>query len=111
MGACDMHGFIMDACEIVQREDNHEDDNPFHGTIDTNRFEMWIEQKLLPILGNYHLQEPCSLVILDNASIHHSEKVVEMIESVGAKVLFSAPFSPEFNPIVNMFGEYKKGLK
>ena len=36
--------------------------------------------------------------------------VVEMIEEVGARVLLTAPYSPDLNPIKFMFAEYKKAL-
>ena len=70
-----------------------------------------MKEKLVPVLGNYGRQEPHSQVIIDNASIFYSDEVVEAIENVGAKVLYTSPYSPELNPIENMFGEYKKGLR
>jgi transposase len=48
---------------------------------------------------------------LDNASIHHDDEVVQLIESVGARVLFTAPYSPELNPIEYMSRKYKAMLK
>jgi transposase len=48
---------------------------------------------------------------LDNASVHHSEYVVHAIESAGAKVIYTAPYSPDLNPIELMFGQYKAALK
>ena len=108
LAACDMNGFVFSTCEIVLRDSSTDAST---GTIDNTRFEMWVEQRLCPVLGNYIAREPRSLVILDNASIHHSDKVVELIESTGAKVIYTAPFSADLNPIENMFGEYKKGLK
>ena len=72
---------------------------------------MWVEEYLVPNLGNFFNDEPRSVVILDNASIHHSEKVVELIESAGAYVLYTSPYSPDLNPIEYMFKLYKDGLK
>ena len=109
LAACDVNGFIFSTIELVEKDGNTL--NKETGTIDTERFEMWVEQRLCPVLGNYIAREPRSLVILDNASIHHSDKVVDLIESKGAKVIYTAPFAADLNPIENMFGEYKKGLK
>ena len=41
-----------------------------------------------------------SVVILDNASIHHIDSVVELIEDhAGARVMFLPPYSPDLNPL------------
>ena len=50
---------------------------------------------------------PHSIVILDNASIHHVQGIVEMINEVGALVLFLPPYSPDFNPIEEVFSKLK----
>lgn len=42
---------------------------------------------------------PHSVIVLDNASIHHVDKVVELLHSLGALVLFLPPYSPDYNPI------------
>ncbi len=39
-----------------------------------------------------------SIVILDNASIHHVDTVVSAILSAGALLKFSPPYSPDLNP-------------
>jgi transposase len=48
---------------------------------------------------------------MDNASIHISGEIEALIESVGAKVVYLPPYSPDLNPIELMFGHYKKYLK
>jgi hypothetical protein len=111
LAACDLDGFISEACEVVERESGSEDNDPTRGTIDGERFEMWIEQKLCPVLGSYTLAEPHSVVIMDNASQHHSDRVCELIESTGARIIFLPPYSPDLNPIELMFGNYKMSLK
>ncbi|MFN5609385.1 MAG: transposase [Holosporales bacterium] len=65
----------------------------FRGTCNTEVFNTWIEQQLLPILDDK------SLVIMDNAVFHKSQKTKDLIESVGAKLLFLPPYSPDLNPI------------
>ena len=39
------------------------------------------------------------VVILDNADFHRSKKTEELIESVGCRVIFLPPYSPDLNPI------------
>ena len=80
-------------------------------TVDTERFIEWVENRLLPVLGRYEKGEARSVVILDNASIHHDDEIVDLIESTGARVIYTAPYSPDLNPIEFMFGQYKKGLQ
>ncbi len=111
IAACNWDGFVPSACQIVEREQGKNDDNPDRGTVDTARFEKYIEEYLVPVLGNYALDEPHSIVVMDNASIHNSENIRQLIEDAGALLVFTAPYSPEYNPIEYMFGEYKKSLK
>ena len=111
IGACDINGFILEACDTVEREHGANDPDPTRGTVDGQRFKLWVMEKLIPILGNFENSEPRSIVVLDNASVHHVEGIVEMIEDAGAKVIFTAAYCPEFNPIETMFRIYKSTLR
>ncbi len=111
IAACNWNGFVQEACHIVEREHGSQDDNPDRGTVDKERFEQYIEEYLVPVLGNSANAEPNSIVVMDNASIHNSDKVRKLIEDAGAMLVYTAPYSPEYNPIEYMFGEYKKSLK
>ena len=111
IGACDINGFVVSACKIVERERSRVDNDPERGTVDMNRFEDYIINNVVPVLGRFDLGEPRSLVVMDNAAIHISDTVVESIEQAGAKILYSAPYSPDLNPIEFMFSVYKAGLK
>jgi len=68
-------------------------------------FLGYIEQLLLPKL------KPGQYVIMDNASIHKSDAVVNLIESTGAKVVFLPPYSPDLSPIEKMWSKVKEVLK
>ena len=111
IGACNWDGFVTEACCIVEREHGSADLDPDRGTVDTERFEQYVEQHLVPVLGKSVNGEPNSIVVMDNASIHASDRIRDLIEEAGAKLVFTAPYSPELNPIEFMFGEYKKSLK
>jgi hypothetical protein len=100
LAACDMEGFILEVCSIVIR------DEPDGGTVELERFETWVDDHLVNVLGDYAKGEPRSVVVLDNASVHHSDYVVHAIESAGAEVIYAAPYSPYLNPIALMFGQY-----
>ena len=56
----------------------------------------FIERYLLPHLLPFN---PRSVVVLDNAAIHHTRRPIELIQSVGALVHFLPPYSPDLNPI------------
>ena len=49
---------------------------------------------------------------MDNASIHHVEQVVDMIEDqLGARLLFLSPYSPDLNPVEEVFSQVKAIMK
>lgn len=97
LAACSINGFLKEACAIVRRDED--------GTVDLVRFLEWVKSNLCPLLGRYNLFEPCSIVVLDNASIHHNDEVVAAIKATGAKVIYTAPYSPDLNPIEWFFAQ------
>ena len=109
LAAADVNGFIPSACHTVQRDDIS--DESAAGTVDADYFLYWVKTYLCPVLGNYEYGEPRSVVLMDNASTHLGDEVERAIESTGAILIYSAPYSPCLNPIELYFGEYKKYLK
>ena len=65
-----------------------EDSYIAEGNIDGERFLRYVQRSLLPILMPFDGINPNSVVIMDNASIHHVDEVVDTIQSVGALVRF-----------------------
>ena len=51
-----------------------------------------------------------SIVVIDNASIHHIDKVVQLVSSVGALLWFLPPYSPDLNPLEPVFSQVKSYL-
>ena len=68
-------------------------------------FEAYLQRTLLPTLGEG------DVVVMDNLSVHKSEKVAELIQSAGARVLYLPPYSPDFNPIEVAFSKIKGLLR
>jgi len=77
----------------------------FSGTSNTALFLYWLEHILLPTLI------AGQVVIMDNCSIHKSPKVKELIESVGCKLIYLPPYSPDLNPIENYWAVMKNQIK
>ena len=74
-------------------------------------FQHYVEKALLPFLQPFNGVNARSVVILDNASIHHTSSVVDTIQSTGALVQFLPPYSPDLNPIEMTFAKVKSVLK
>ena len=85
----------------------------FEGTVDGGRFEQFLRDCVLPILNPFNWVNPHSVVIMDNASIHHVEGVMDLIENhqEGARLLFLPPYSPDLNPCEEVFSQVKSIMK
>ena len=96
-GAFNIDGFVFDACMAGRGINNSE------------RFAEWVEHRLCPVLGSWVLNEPNSVVVLDNASIHHKlfTRISRLIRAAGARIVFLSPFSPCLNPIEEAFHQFK----
>ena len=77
----------------------------FEGAMDGELFLAWVRQGLVPTL------QPEDLVIMDNLATHKVAGVREAIESAGARLLYLPPYSPDFNPIENMWSKIKQQLR
>ena len=75
------------------------------GAVNAETFVAYTEQCLLPTL------DPGDIVVLDNVKFHHDSRVAELIRSVGARVRFLPPDSPDFNPIEMAFSALKSHLR
>ena len=107
-GAADVYGFVPQACEtFLHKVDGKEESQP----LDSNRYVEYIRDIVCPTLGNYLQGEPHSVVCMDNCSIHLDPRVRQLIESRGARVVYSAPYSPDLIPIESMFKQWKDFLK
>ena len=82
------------------------------GTINGERFLEFVRNVLLPHLRPFNGINPHSIVIMDNASIHHIDDFIDLIErQAGAKVIFLPPYSPDLNPAEGVFSQVKSIMK
>jgi len=75
------------------------------GALDGLAFRAYVEQVLGPTL------RPGDTVILDNLSVHKGAAVRQAIEAAGATLLFLPPYSPDYNPIEQVFAKLKALLR
>lgn len=74
---------------------------PMNGAI----FRVYVERFLLRDIG------PGDIVVMDNLAAHKSDAVRAAIESVGAELVFLPPYSPDLNPIEQLFAKLKHFLR
>lgn len=79
----------------------------FQGSTDAPMFEDFIEQ--LQHCGKW--PEPKSVLVMDNASFHHSARIKEMCSRAGVELVYLSPYSPDLNPIEEFFAELKTFVK
>jgi len=76
-------------------------DQPING----QSFAERVEQFLVPTLAQN------DVVIMDNLSSHKRPGIRKIIRSVGARLLYLPPYSPDLNPIEQVFAKLKHLLR
>jgi transposase len=75
------------------------------GPINGESFLAYVEQMLVPTL------KPGDIVIIDNLGSHKGKAVRRAIRAAGAKLFFLPPYSPDLNPIEQVFAKLKTLLR
>ena len=75
------------------------------GPINGERFQIYIEKVLVPILA------PGDIVIMDNLGSHKAKTVRQTIRNAGARLVFLPKYSPDLNPIEQLFAKIKHHLR
>jgi transposase len=76
-------------------------DGPMTGEV----FRAYVEQMLAPSLA------PGDAVVMDNLAAHKVAGVREAIQAAGASLLYLPPYSPDLNPIEQVFAKLKALLR
>lgn len=76
-------------------------DGPINGTA----FRAWVQQALVPVL------QPGDLVVMDNLGSHKVAGIADAIEAAGARLHYLPPYSPDYNPIEQVFAKFKTLLR
>lgn len=77
----------------------------FDGPINGESFTAWVEHALVPTLS------PGDVVVMDNLGSHKGQAVRAAIRAAGAHLLFLPPYSPDLNPIEQVFAKLKHLLR
>jgi len=72
-------------------------DGPINGEL----FLLYVEKVLAPTL------QPGDVVILDNLGSHKSKAARAAVRAMGAHLIFLPPYSPDLNPIEQVFAKLK----
>ena len=100
------HGHWQTATFLAAlRSDRIEAPCLFDGPINGERFRAWVEQVLVPTL------RPDDIVVLDNLGSHKGKAVREAVKDAGAHLLFLPKYSPDLNPIEQLFAKLKTRVR
>lgn len=75
------------------------------GATDTDVFCAYVSDVLSPTLS------AGDIVVMDNLSAHKAQRVRELIEARGARLVYLPPYSPDFNPIERCWSKIKTFLR
>jgi transposase len=75
------------------------------GPINGESFQAYVEQVLAPTL------QPGDIVVMDNLGSHKSDAVRDILKKRGARLAFLPPYSPDLNPIEQVFSKLKRLLR
>lgn len=77
----------------------------FDGPINGASFRAYVEQVLVPTL------KAGDIVIMDNLGSHKSAAIRQAIRAAGARLFYLPPYSPDLNPIEQVFAKLKTLLR
>ena len=66
-------------------------------------------RNLLPLCGRW--LEPNSVLVMDNASFHRGSSIKELYDQAGVMLFFLLPYSPDLNPIKELFLQLKAFIR
>jgi transposase len=75
------------------------------GAVDAEAFNIYVERVLRPTM------KAGDIFVLDNLTAHHASRIEEVAGACNARVLWLAPYSPDFSPIELLWSKIKTGLR
>ena len=75
------------------------------GPVNAETFAGYVENCLAPAL------EPGDILMMDNLAAHKSARITQAVEDAGCRLVYLPPYSPDLNPIENMWSKVKAGMR
>lgn len=72
-------------------------------------FVEWLVQTVLPHCNPF--PGPRSVIVMDNATIHHAPAVAEILEANNVRLIYLPPYSPDLNAVESTFYDLRIELK
>ena len=80
-------------------------------SVNGTKFEEFLFQCLLRIVLPFDGINHHSVIVMDNARIHHLERLQDLTTEIGTELLFLPPYSPNLMPLEKAFAKVKAVLK
>ena len=77
------------------------------GEVNGEEFTHFVGSCLLPVLKSFNYLNSHSIVIMDNASIHHIQDVIDLIEVLTGAEVCSYLHTPDLIPAEGVFSQVK----
>lgn len=77
----------------------------YQGGTTAERFKNYLESDLLPTLSKD------DILIMDNMRSHHAKVVKDLLDEKHISYLYLPPYSPDYNPIENMWSKIKANMR
>ena len=77
----------------------------FSGGTTVEKFKQYLVNDLLPYLN------PDSVLVMDNMKSHHAKAIKQLLEEAKIRYVFLPPYSPDLNPIENLWSKVKALLR
>jgi transposase len=87
------------------RQDGTTEALVFEGALNGEMFKEYMRSCLAPTL------KEGDVVIMDNLSSHKVKGIQEIVEEQGARIEYLPPYSPDLNPVENMWSKMKTNLR
>ncbi|KAJ3523244.1 hypothetical protein NMY22_g11530 [Coprinellus aureogranulatus] len=79
------------------------------GSMTKERYYNYLEQSVMPLCTPY--PGPLSVLVMDNARIHHDQAILELAEQHGVRIEYLPAYSPDLNPIEEAFSKVKAFIR
>lgn len=89
----------------AQRHDRIDAPWVLDGPIAGESFQTYVEKVLVPALA------PGKIVLMDNLACDKRKAIRQALRSAGAKLIFLPKYSPDLNPIAQVFAKLKHLLR